>query len=612
MEAQEFKQLIRPVRARLGQALLLRASLSGLLCGLGAACAWVLFCRFVPVPFYRWIAAMIAAAGCAGGIVYAFVRRPTDADAAREMDRRGLHESVSTALAYAGQDSPVIRLQREQAAALARQFVRGMHRAIPVKAGKRQTVGTAALALLLVALAAWPNPLDAVMEQRRAERSWIAEQADKTAELAEEWKRQPQAESAKEIEQALDTLQQGLKNSDTALAALTEMERALERTQQLTERLEKERVKAEQWARELQETPALRPLGQALAQLAPDALPQALASLRQQAAAMTPLEREQFARQLERLAADAAAPDAATAQALRDALQKLADAQLAQAGPGGAQPGTAGAAPGSAAGGASGAGAAPDEAALQQLQAALDSAIARQLGQAALQQSAQRLGAQLAQMGSPMAQQLAAAGVTPPAAWAEGGLAQALAAAQPGAPQAGAGAGTAPGSAASAGAVGASPGGADAAGAGRGASGSAGQGSGASGGVAGSSANGGPGAGGSAGQGGGAGQAASGGADGGTGGTRGGTGSGSRTLVSTPRSLEGSGSVYADGGPSGGPGGELQQGGPAPGAPGVTRPYEEVYSQYAAEATSSLDRSPLPQNMQNLVRGYFLEIQPER
>ncbi|MNI43037.1 hypothetical protein D3C73_973540 [compost metagenome] len=67
-----------------------------------------------------------------------------------------------------------------------------------------------------------------------------------------------------------------------------------------------------------------------------------------------------------------------------------------------------------------------------------------------------------------------------------------------------------------------------------------------------------------------------------------------------------------DGGPLKGSGGEVSQGGQAPTVDGVSRPYEEVYKDYAAEAASSLNRSDLPQNMQNLVRDYFLEIQPQR
>jgi len=45
---------------------------------------------------------------------------------------------------------------------------------------------------------------------------------------------------------------------------------------------------------------------------------------------------------------------------------------------------------------------------------------------------------------------------------------------------------------------------------------------------------------------------------------------------------------------------------------GMTRPYEEVYSEYAAEAKQSLGRSSLPASMQDKVKQYFDEIQPNR
>jgi hypothetical protein len=54
----------------------------------------------------------------------------------------------------------------------------------------------------------------------------------------------------------------------------------------------------------------------------------------------------------------------------------------------------------------------------------------------------------------------------------------------------------------------------------------------------------------------------------------------------------------------------VQKGGPAPALDGVSRPYEEVYYQYAAEAKEAMGRSPLPERMQGLVEQYFQEIQP--
>ncbi|MCM3699924.1 hypothetical protein [Paenibacillus macerans] len=87
-----------------------------------------------------------------------------------------------------------------------------------------------------------------------------------------------------------------------------------------------------------------------------------------------------------------------------------------------------------------------------------------------------------------------------------------------------------------------------------------------------------------------------------------GLGSGGRALVTTPRDLAGSGNAQQDGGPA--TGGSVQKGGSSPVFDGVSRPYEEVYSDYAAEAKESLKRGDLPQSLQSLVENYFTEIDP--
>lgn len=85
---------------------------------------------------------------------------------------------------------------------------------------------------------------------------------------------------------------------------------------------------------------------------------------------------------------------------------------------------------------------------------------------------------------------------------------------------------------------------------------------------------------------------------------------GGRNMITTPRNLEGSGNVQQDGGPS--TGGQTETGGQSPMINGMTRPYEEVYNEYATEAKQSLGRSKLPDSMQEKVKQYFDQIQPNR
>jgi hypothetical protein len=665
METNDLRHWIRPVRARLGKAKLLRLMLIGFMFGIGAAVLWLLLCRFVPVPHYRLIAAAFAALGLLGGAALAAVRWPTEAEAAREMDRHGLEESVSTALAFIEDDSPVIRLQREQAIEQAKRFAERIAQTIPLHADRKAWIGAAAGACLFAALWAWPNPQDAVMEQRRAERDWIGEQTEIAAEFGRELAGQPNTDAAKELAGIVGDLQRSLQRSDNGLNALIEMERALARMQEQAERLEKERMKLAEWAELLSDAPALQPLSAALAQREEDALAEAMDHLQEALSAMTPRQRELFARQVEHFAAEATAPDAATEKQLRDALKRLAESQLPAGQQGAAAGGTGAGGAQSHNGGAdatdepsanSGAGAAggvTEEAALAQLKEALRKSIAEQKANDALREQQKRFTAQLAQTGRKMAERMTASGSMPPAAWLPDGAASALAGFTAGTPgnadsggpgsgmgaATGAGAGSTTGASGNAGSPGTSagfgqsgtsggPGGNSGAGSGTGgaagASGGAGQG-GASGGSGQGEAAGHAGQSGAAGRSGnnsGAGSngvaetsgstGQSGGSGSGSGGSAGGTGDGSRALVSTPRTIEGSGDMYSDPGPIDGSGEGTGMSEPAAATAGISRNYEEVYFEYAQEAVDSLDRSSLPQNMKNLVRDYFLEIQPDR
>ncbi|MGG4147052.1 phage tail tape measure protein, partial [Paenibacillus algorifonticola] len=204
-----------------------------------------------------------------------------------------------------------------------------------------------------------------------------------------------------------------------------------------------------------------------------------------------------------------------------------------------------------------------------------------------LEQLASAMASQLGQSGQPLAGQLAASGGTVPPSWA----AVASGNGSPSGSSAGGASGSPsePGSGAAPGSSGASGSGGDPSSSGAGAGAGAGSGTGA---------------------GAGAGQGAGSGSGSGQGGLQGGTGAGGRTLVTTPRTMAGEGNVQEDGGPS--TGGQEQTGGKSPMIDGMTRPYEEVYSEYATEAKKTLGRSQLPQAMQDKVKQYFDNIQPNR
>ncbi|MNZ70786.1 hypothetical protein D3C78_891340 [compost metagenome] len=223
------------------------------------------------------------------------------------------------------------------------------------------------------------------------------------------------------------------------------------------------------------------------------------------------------------------------------------------------------------------------EQALQQLEEALQKNIEASNAEAQQSEAAEALAMALAKQGMDLAENMAASGLAVSDSWSMGGAADQIASGRSTSSD------DASDSSESFDGSGSSPGN------GTGDAGSIGQ--------SGGSGLGGNGTGSSGGKGQGAGQGS------GTG-PGAGLGSGGRTLITAPRDLKGSGNVQQDGGPS--TGGSVQKGGNSPIFDGVSRPYEEVYSDYATEAKRSLERSELPQSMQSLVENYFVEIDPGR
>lgn len=566
-------QPIAKVRKRLLALHTLRFGMLGLTGGAAAGCALAALGRFVPIPYFRVAALGLAAVGLLSGALLAARGRPGYREAASEMDRRGgLDERIGTALAHMQDDTPIVRLQREEAIRFAESFARDAAKHIPVPRYPKLAGGLAALFAVLALLLLLPNPMDDVLRGRQAEKQWIAEKTEQVAEMREQLDTQklPPLQHDK-LERELASLEHDLLGSDTSREALDAMEKSLKKLKEQQEQLLKEQKQAEQWAKEWQANPALQQIGKQLAASNRDGLDSALADLRQQVGRMTPEQKRELAAALDRLAEGAKSPDADAQQQLKEALAGAAEETSAVGGLG--------------------------ENAAKALEEALAQAMEAQAAQMQLAEAAGQLGGQIAQAGLAAAQQLAAQGAAVSPAWGASGIAAGMAAAA-GQPPAGgntaSGGGAAPGVAGAGMQPGQGTGTAGGTGAGQGTGGSAGTGSGAG------AGGGGQGAGGAGGSGAGPGGGA-------------GVGNGSRSLVTTPRTSAGGGSnPDFDGGPVQGGGGNILQGGSAPAVDGTARPYEDVFKQYEAEATKSLGQSQLPQTMQQLVRDYFTEIQPNR
>lgn len=578
MEEKSLMEQIKPVRRRLTWFRLRRMVLYGLLAGSMAGVLVLAAARLWPLLHAVILSLSFVIIGIIGGVWFGVWGRASDKEAAKEMDKTATEDAIVTALEglnrYEEQEEPVIvRLQREEAAAAAGQYVSELKQRLPWPSWRTVRpvlIGLAAVWAGIVLLLLIPNPLHQLAKAQAEVQSSVAELEQEVQELKEELKKMELPQGAKEeLMQPLDELRKelasgGMKPAEALeklAAAMEELERTADTAKEALQRLDA-------LAEAMSAQPQLRPLGAALEDHDSAAVKAAMDDIRSSLRQLTPAEREQLAKALEQLAAQLAQEQDGDANSLASAFQEAAK---------GIRDGS-----GSESGDAL---------------SGLEEELNRELTQGELEQLARAMSGQLGRSGGTIADSLRSqgAGSSIPSSWGEaytigtGGGSQGSAGGQQGS-------GSSPGNkgASSGQGSGSSPG------SGEGAGSSGGQG-------AGNGSGSGSGQGAGSGSGSGSGQGTSGGSGSGNGA---GLGAGSRTLVTTPRSMAGTGDVHVDGGPS--TGGQIEQGGQSPMIDGMTRPYEEVYSEYAAEAKQSLGRSALPTSMQDKVKQYFDEIQPNR
>lgn len=534
-------------------------ALYGLAGGIAAGLLLLLLGRLLPIPSIRLMAAILAAAGLLGGLLWGWLRRIPVREAASAMDEapEGPERSdmMVTALSFREDNSPAAVYQRRQAELYARRFEASLKDRMPApKRNKALMICSAGLVALMI-LMILPNPMNKVVDAAKEQRKWVKEQVKETDKLAENLNKQQLSEQdKKKLQEQIEALKKELtaeKHPEKVLEKLEEVMKQLEKTMKKQE----ENAKAlSKLAEQMKKHPSLSKAGKSLQNGKSEELKKEMKKLTEEVKKMSDKDKSKLAEELKKLAKEAEKhPDA---QKLKEALEKAADAlkngKLTK----------------------------EQEEALKELAEELAKAAEAKSSSDEASKAASELAAALASQGLTLADKMSAAGMKVSDAWSTGGSAEAMAAGLGSGEQGEGGENPSGGEQGKGGSQG------------QGGAGSGGQGQGAGSGGSGS----GTGSGRGHGQGAGAGGA--------------GLGTGSRELVTTPRDLKGGGNVKGDKGPLNGSGSEVQKGGVSPTVPGSSRPYEEVYKDYAAEARRSLGRSQLPAQMQGLVEDYFTHINP--
>lgn len=567
-EILEIYRQIHIVRKRMRWLKTVEGFWYGLLAGIIAANIWFVAGRLWPIHDL-WIYALISGGILLlSGCIWGYSRKIRELDTARVMDVQDEGEEqldvMTTALSFAQLESLPARIQRAQAVEYGESYILQIKNKLPRPRRRNWWIAAAAGVIILVILVVLPSPMDEVLAQQNKERAWADSQQQETDQRIKELETYQLDPIKKDpINQELLDLQHSLEKSSQPDEMLNDVETAMKKLKEMSDKLDLKERERESWLEEWKSNPLTKGLSEKLRQKNAEQLSKEMDSLRNELSAMSEQQKQQLAEQLQKLAELAPKGNEDT-QKLAESLKQAADS----IGTGNQE---------------------EIKQALEKLEEALKQNIEASESQTQQAEAAAALASALAKQGMELAENMAASGLAVSDTWGMDGAAEQLASSEH----------MSSGGAGSEGAE--STGDPSGSGSnGQGANGQSGEG-----GQGGQGGQGGNGSGQGSGQGNGAGNGMGSGNGSGPGA---GLGSGGRTLVTSPRDLKGSGNVQQDGGPA--TGGNVQKGGRSPVYDGVSRPYEEVYSDYATEAKRSLERSELPQSMQSLVESYFVEIDP--
>ncbi|WP_281869694.1 hypothetical protein [Brevibacillus parabrevis] len=570
----ELKSLLKPVRRKLqNQVLIQQITLYGLW-GAGGSGLLLLAARFWPIPYYAWLSVAMFPLGLAIGWMSTKWRQTTWQKSAQAADGNGLAQRVETAWEHRESTSSVAVMQREDALRHLRKNLPDIIESIRVWAGlKNRLFVTGGLLLLCLLLLVWPNPQDVRLLQMEQAKQAIAKVEKEIEEIKAKTKANEGLSEAqkKQLEEMLEQAKKSIAKAGDPAGRLNALRAAEKQLEKLRAAEQNKTASLQSLQRSLGSQKSTKSVADALAKSDREALKTALAEMAKELEKMKEQERADLARELEK-AAEQLKKDAESANA-----QELADTanQLAQA--------------------------AKEIAAGQDPEAmkALENSLLQAMGATQQSQQAMLAASQAAASLNQSQMTLASAAAAGSNNGASGtGAGQAVpASTTPGNNQAATGSGASANANAAAnqtnqanppanGNTGAGQGNGSGKGAGNGAGNGSGNGAGA-------------GAGGGSGNGNGQGPGA-------------GLGAGKHELVTIPTSRIGgeNGPSETVGGPLGAGPSQSQQSSQTQVTSGGTLPYEEVYGQYEQFARESMEKGTIPGDYQDIVKDYFSKIEP--
>ena len=256
----QIHKLFGAFRRRLLWECCLRGALVG--AALGAAgifiTSLVYHIKIVPMPpvVGAAIGGGLFLLGFLGALLWGF---PTDKRVAKRVDALGLQERASTMLAFQKQDTPMVRLQREDAAAHIRET---SPKQLKLQVGKKRLLISLVSICLAATMVALPFDVFAKPQDEDALRRAQAVK-ELIAQLREEVKQAQLPEGVKaELNEIIDQLETDLENAGTELEQAAQIQQAMDEMEQVV----KNSVTKYKIGEALQKYEITRPLGEAISE----------------------------------------------------------------------------------------------------------------------------------------------------------------------------------------------------------------------------------------------------------------------------------------------------------------------------------------------------------
>lgn len=213
----DLLELLKPIQHQLLLKNTLFWSSVSIVTGIVLDILILFFSRFIAIPNYRGLLAIVLFLAVAIGLLLSFLKRPNLLEAAQHADQFGLNERVVTAYTHRNDATYIAEVQRQDAQLHLQRSMPKLLESIKIWTfGKRKTAVFAILTTMFALLLFLPNPMDEILAMNTLQEQVANEAEEKLKKAAEEVKENKSLteEDKTKFLNSLEQLQKQLKETE--------------------------------------------------------------------------------------------------------------------------------------------------------------------------------------------------------------------------------------------------------------------------------------------------------------------------------------------------------------------------------------------------------------